>query len=101
VAPVGRQTAEEPFDLVAFEKPGFGRCGALHGYRGDPLADSEGLRRAGSDVLEERVDGCKALISGPDVVVPIDLEVTQEPRDPLEAQIVEPQPCDSTALVGG
>jgi hypothetical protein len=47
------------------------------------------------------VDGCKALISGPDVVVPIDLEVTQEPRDPLEAQIVEPQPCDSTGLVGG
>ncbi len=76
--PVARQPAQQLFDFVTFEELGLGRRSALHGDRCDPPADTKQLRRAGGDVIEERVDGGEALVAGPDVVVPVDLEVTKE-----------------------
>ena len=95
------QPTNELFDLVAFEEVGFGRRGAFHGDGGDALADSEHLRRAGGDVVEERVDGSKALVAGADVVVPVSLEMTKESEDPLEAQIFQGKSSDPAALVVG
>ena len=44
--------------------------------------------RAG-DVVEQGVQGGQALVAGADVVAAVVLEVTKEPEDPVEGQVLE------------
>ena len=78
-------------DLVAFEEPGLRWRDAFGGDRGDLLADGQHLRRAGRDVLEQRVDRGEPLVAGADVVAAVLFEMAQERDDPLEREIAERQ----------
>ena len=97
---VAGQVAQEVFDLVAFEEPGFRRGGALGRDGRDLLAGGEHLRCASGDVVEQAVQGGQPLVAGAGVVAAVVLEVAQERHDPVEGEVGERQPGDLAALVG-
>ena len=97
---VAGQVAQEVFDLVAFEEPGFRRGGAFDRDGGDLLAGGEHVRGASGDVVEQAVQGGQPLVAGAGVVAPVVLEVAEECHHPVEGQVGEGQAGDLAALVG-
>jgi hypothetical protein len=81
--------AQEVFDLVAFEEPGFRRGGALDRDGGDLLAGGEHVRGAPGDVVEQAVQGGQPLVAGAGMVAPVVLEMAQERHHPVEGQVVK------------
>ena len=94
LGPVPRQRGEEHGDFIALEKARLGWRHAFHRDRRYALGHVQHLREAPGEVVEEGVEACDALIPCPDVIMALVLQVAQEAKHALEAEISSHEPAD-------
>src|SRR4030095_6688777 len=88
-------------NVGAFEKACLGWSDALDGNAGDLLTDSQTLGCAPGEVLEEADEYGAPMIPRAHVIPALLLERLKKSPDPIDGQIVEPQPRQSAAGGGG
>jgi hypothetical protein len=97
---VAGQAAQEVFDLVALEEPGFRWGSAFDRDARHLLAGGEHVRCPSGYVVEQAVQGGQPLVAGAGVVAPVLLEVAEEPDDAVEGEVGEGEAGDLAPLVG-
>jgi len=87
-------TRWKALEVISFQVARLRRLYSFHGYGSDLLANREHLGHPRGEIIEEGMQDCQTMVSGPDMVVTLLFEVLEEALQTVEGQVFNPESSD-------